>query len=184
MQICCFNGHAAWAGDGDRCSTFSTLGNNSRFMKIVFTLMFAMFSTFLLLLVLARPADHIERLEQQTDNATRNGPSEIEILPPCIAWTWHMPRPVSPSTLVGICTQCEGWEGKQRERRGKHIGRVRSLPYFDYICLAQVHGLVDCSWPVEWDSKLWGHRSAPVWNSRASVECGMYFQHFEHFVPW
>lgn len=62
-------------------------------MKIVFPLMFAMFSTFLLLLVLARPADHIERLEQQTDNATRNGPSEIEILPPCIAWTWHMPRP-------------------------------------------------------------------------------------------
>lgn len=89
-----------------------------------------------------------------------------------------------PSTLVGICTQHGGWEGKQRERRGKHIGRVRSLPYFDYICLAQVHGLVDCSWPVERDSKLWGHRSAPVWNSRASMECGMYFQHFEHFVPW
>lgn len=78
---------------------------------------------------------------------------------------------------------------KQKGRDGKgdgegEIGRVWSLPYFDYICLAQVHGFVDCLRPVGRESKLWGHRFALVWNSRASVECGMYFQHFEHFLPW
>lgn len=60
-----------------------------------------------------------------------------------------MLRPKHVSSYM--CTECEEGEvgeGAGKTERERERDAKRSLPYFDYICLTQVHRVVDYLWPV------------------------------------